>query len=145
MSHEIEIRRIDSEADLALAMQIRDRVFVEEQGIPMELEHDEYDAESIHVLACRDDVAVATARLTLMPRGEAVLARVAVLPEHRAGGIGGLVVKKMEELARAAGVRRLTLHPHHYLERFYADLGYARFGGTQQVGPHRLMEMEKTF
>lgn len=145
MNEAIVVKEVTTEAELQAAFCIRDRVFVEEQGIPYELEHDEHDATSKHVLGTCDDVPMATARLTIMSEGEAVLARVAVLPEYRKSGVGRLLVRKLEQLGASAKVSRITLHPHHYLERFYSELGYNRFGGEETVGPHRLIEMEKYF
>ena len=46
-------------------------------------------------------------------------------------------------LGAEAKVSRIILHPHHYLERFYGELGYSRFGGEEIAGPHRLIKMEK--
>lgn len=143
MSDDITVKQIESPADLAIARTIRDQVFIDEQGIPAELEHDELDAESLHVLAYRGPTAVATARLTLNTDKEAVLARVAVLPECRGAGLGQVVVRKIEELGAAAGVRSISLHPHHYLERFYSELGYHTVSGAMQVGEHRLIKMAK--
>jgi len=145
MNEAIVVKEVTTHAELQAALDIRDRVFVEEQGIPYELEHDEHDATSKHVLAVCGDVPVATARLTIMSDGEAVLARVAVLPEYRKSGVGRLLVRRLEEIGAGAKVKRITLHPHHYLERFYTELGYSRFGGEETVGPHRLIEMEKYF
>jgi len=145
MNETIVVKEVTTQAELQAALDIRDRVFVEEQGIPYELEHDEHDATSKHLLAVCGDVPVATARLTIMSDGEAVLARVAVLPEYRKSGVGRLLVRRLEEIGAGAKVKRITLHPHHYLERFYAELGYSRFGGEETVGPHRLIEMEKYF
>ena len=142
-SEEITVKQIAGPEELALARAIRDRIFIDEQGIPAELEHDAMDPESLHVLAYQGDTAVATARLTLQADGEGVLARVAVLPECRGAGLGQVVVKKIEELGIAAGIRRITLHPHHYLERFYSDLGYHTVSGAMQVGEHRLIKMAK--
>ncbi len=145
MTDEIVIEQIRTADDFGAAFRIRDKVFVEEQGIPFELEHDEHDAHSIHVLARSGRTPVATARLTTGHDGDAVMARVAVLAEYRKSGIGRLLVKKLEELGIAAGVRRISLHPHHYLERFYADLGYRKIGGTHEVSGHTLITMEKHF
>ena len=145
MSDDITVKEITTKAELQAAFDIRDHVFVEEQGIPYELEHDEHDSSSKHVLARCGDVPIATARLTIMEDGEAVLARVAVLPDYRKSGVGRLLIAKLEELGARERVKRITLHPHHYLERFYAELGYSRFGGEETVGPHRLIEMEKRF
>jgi predicted GNAT family N-acyltransferase len=143
VSEAIVVKEATTEAELQAAFDIRDKVFVQEQGIPYDVEHDEHDAGSRHVLANCGDSPIATARLTIMNDGEAVLARVAVLPEYRKSGVGRLLVRKLEELGAGAKVKRITLHPHYYLERFYAELGYSRFGGEETAGPHRLIEMEK--
>ena len=145
MHDDIELRRVATAEDLRSAQAIRRSVFVEEQRIPEELEYDGADEASIHVIAIRHGAAVATARLT--PAGEpgaGVMARVAVVPACRGSGLGRRVVQALEQHGAAAGITRIELHPHHYLEAFYADLGYATVpGGEHQVGDHRLITMAK--
>ncbi|MGK0244471.1 MAG: putative GNAT family N-acyltransferase, partial [Pseudomonadota bacterium] len=64
---------------------IRYKVFVEEQGVPVELEWDEMDASSWHALAFTDDgTPVATGRL--LPDGH--IGRMAVLETARGTGVG---------------------------------------------------------
>ena len=92
-SDEITVKQIESADELAVARAIRDQIFINEQGIPAELEHDALDPESLHVLAYQGDAAVATARLTLNADGEGVLARVAMLPECRGAGLARIVHK----------------------------------------------------
>lgn len=145
MHDTVVLKEVTSPTQLRAAFAIRYAVFVSEQGIPNDIERDNQDAASRHLLAVCADVPIATARLTVMNDGEAVLARVAVLPPHRKVGVGRLLVKKAEVFALEANVRRITLHPHDYLERFYEELGYNRFGDQSTVGPHRLIEMEKCF
>ncbi len=145
MNDAVVLKEVTVPTDLQAAFGIRYAVFVDEQGIPNDIERDDQDDASTHVLAVCGDVPIATARLTIMNDGEAVLARVAVLLPHRKVGVGRLLVEKAEALALEADVKRITLHPHDYLERFYKELGYNRFGDESTVGPHRLIEMEKYF
>lgn len=138
------LKQITSAAELAAAQAIRRQVFVEEQGIPAELEYDGADPNAIHVLAFQEDRAIATGRLLLEQDGVGILGRIAVVAHARGQGIGGQVVRQLEQCAVAAGVQRLMLHPHSYLEKFYTDLGYHTVaGGESTVGSHRLLLMEK--
>lgn len=140
----IEIKQVTTSAELALAQQIRRQVFVEEQGIPAELEYDAADGAATHVLVYRAHVPVATGRLLSDLDGVGVLGRIAVLVGERGQGIGEGVVCELERCAVTAGLRRLILHPHHYLEPFYTRLGYQTIpGGESTVGEHRLILMEK--
>ena len=68
----------------AHASPIRFAVFVEEQGVPREIELDEHDALSVHVVAFEDQAPVATGRL--LPDGH--IGRMAVLKDWRGRGIG---------------------------------------------------------
>ncbi|MCC7411412.1 MAG: GNAT family N-acetyltransferase [Gammaproteobacteria bacterium] len=137
------IRETAGAAELAQARALRRRVFVDEQGIPAELDDDGHDDGSIHVLAWLDGAVIGTARLTPHADGSAHLSRVAVLPAHRGGGLGARLVRALEALGRRARVRSIYLFPHHYLEGFYAGLGYHVTAGGEVVGGHRLIRMEK--
>ena len=44
-------------------MLVRTAVFIEEQGVPAEIERDAHDADSIHALGLLDGQPVATGRL----------------------------------------------------------------------------------
>ena len=116
-----------------------------EQETPNDIERDKHDAASKHLLALRGDTPIATARLTVLQNKHAVLSRVAVLLQERQRDVGQLLVKKIEQLGAHADVKRITLQPHHYLEQFYCNLEYSRFGDDIMVGPHRLIEMHKQF
>ncbi len=134
----------DSEALIAGALDIRRRVFVEEQGIPAELDDDGEDTGAIHVVALDGEQPVATARLSPQAEpGFAVLARVAVLPPWRSRGLGQALVRELERLGAAAGIREIELHPHEYLEGFYSALGYHTVSGGMVVGEHRLIVMRR--
>jgi len=143
LSSGITILEVNTEAQMSAVLAIREQVFVHEQGIPVELEHDDQDACSRHLIALDGDAPVATARLTIEPDRSAVLARVAVLPAYRGRGLGVLLVRRLEAIAGACGVASIILHPHARLETFYANLGYLRIEGTQEVGGNPLIRMRK--
>ena len=138
------IKQVTTADELALAQQIRRQVFVEEQGIPAELEYDVADGTATHVLVYKAHAPIATGRLLCEQDGLGILGRIAVLLDERGQGIGEQVVRKLEQCALTAGLRRLILHPHHYLESFYTRLGYQTVPGDDStVGAPRLILMEK--
>lgn len=144
MDTRLKVRRTRSAEEIAMALEIRRRVFVEEQGIPADLDEDGLDGRAIHVLAWLEGVAIATGRLVVEGCNAGAVARIAVVPARRGNGIGRAVLLKLEELAYQAGLSRLELHPHTYLEKFYSDLGYSRVPGGTTVGPYDLLTMVKS-
>jgi predicted GNAT family N-acyltransferase len=84
--------------ELDVALEIRRVVFVDEQGVPAELEADGKDDGAEHFLARRGERAVATARARRTDRGWKI-ERVAVLGGQRGLGIGMALVRRILELA----------------------------------------------
>jgi predicted GNAT family N-acyltransferase len=121
---EIEIRPAMTERDVAGALNLRRLVFVVEQGVPAELEHDEADAAAIHVVAVQDGTVVATGRLLLAQPGSARIGRMAVASHLRRRGLGSRVLDCLEQQARLQGSHELLLHAQTPVRDFYAGLGY---------------------
>jgi predicted GNAT family N-acyltransferase len=114
------LRIVDWPAAQALAMPVRTAVFVAEQGVPWELEHDEFDAVSRHALAwCGGDV-VGTGRL--LPDGH--VGRMAVLAGHRGRGIGSAILRALLTEAHALGMHRIELHAQLAAVDFYRRHGF---------------------
>ncbi len=140
----VHIKVVKSLEDQALARAIRHQIFVNEQGIPADIEEDGLNESAIHVLLSVKDKAIGTARMCLTDNNEGEIARVAIITEFRGRGYAGLLLEELELLAARKKLKRVFLHPHHYLERFYADRGYELVGGeTTSAGEHRLITMEK--
>lgn len=135
---EIAIRVVDGDEDMALARGVRHEVFVVEQNVPEELEYDEYDATSLHLLAVdADGAALGTARLisgaealgkTGGIEGRVLLGRLAVVKAARGTGLGVRLVRAVEELGRSHGAREVELHAQVQALGFYERLGYAAEG-----------------
>ena len=110
-----------------LAMQVRMRVFVKEQGVPVALECDPFDAISQHVLAVdRNGKAIGTGRL--LPDGH--VGRMAVLPEWRSKGVGTALLETLIEAAEDNGVQKLALNAQLGAVAFYARFGFAPVGSV---------------
>lgn len=135
--------RAQTEKEYADAIRIQLAVFSEEQGIPREtcLARNE---DAHHVLAMQDDTAIATARLLELDDAVGEIARVAVIRQYRGAGLGHRLVQELESVAQELDLGRLVLHPHHYLESFYAGHGYRRTDhAVELVGGHQLITMSK--
>lgn len=117
---------------------VRQAVFVIEQNIPAELEWDEHDAASLHVLAVAGDgTPIACGRL--LPDGH--IGRMAVLSGWRGQGVGAAVLSMLIEMARDRGDAMVRLHAQTHAVPFYARFGFAPEGDEYlEAGiPHRTM------
>lgn len=114
--------------DLATCHALRRVVFIEEQGVPEELEVDGRDGEALHLLARRDGRAVGCARLLVV--GDTVkVGRVCVLAEERGQGVGVALIKAAVEAARSVkGAVRVKLGSQAHAIGFYEKLGFVAEG-----------------
>lgn len=103
---------------------IRRAVFVAEQGIPEALEWDGADPGAVHVLALAKREPVGTGRLLATGK----IGRLAVLPSARGRGAGGLMLRRLVELARARGLGGVYLHAQVEALGFYAAHGFVADG-----------------
>ena len=114
---------------------LRTRVFVEEQGVPVELELDDRDATAVHALA-RDDAGrvVGTGRLLLDAAGpgRAIVGRMAVDAGARGRGHGAAVLAVLERAAADRGQAEVELHAQVTARGFYDRAGYAVVGEEYQ-------------
>jgi len=120
------------------ARRVRDAVFVEEQKVPRDIEWDEHDLESRHVIAHDSDGgAIGTGRL--LPDGH--IGRMAVLADWRGKGIGRALLERLLEEARLQGHTRLALHAQTQASGFYRRFGFVEEGPEfMEAGiPHRTM------
>jgi len=111
---------------LPLARQVRESVFIAEQGVPRELEWDEWDEPSEHaVVFDADGSPVGTARL--LPNG--AIGRMAVLKERRGQGVGRKLLEALLQRARRRKMARVTLHAQTHAAGFYRRFGFSERGG----------------
>ena len=126
------------ELDRQRIMQVRNTVFVEEQGVPEELEQDEKDPLCLHALLLVGDVPTATGRL----EDDGHIGRIAVLKTYRGQGAGSRILDFLEKKALDKGLRRVYLGAQLQAIPFYEKQGYLCYGGQfMDAGiPHRNMQ-----
>ena len=120
---------------------IRQKVFIQEQEVPEDMELDEHDPSAKHALAYQDDLCVGTGRLVRLDSHYAQIGRMAVLSAFRNQGIGKAILSCLIALAKAEGVSILMLHSQVSAIPFYAKLGFIAEGPIyDEAGiPHRNM------
>lgn len=134
----ISIRVLDWAEAEPKAMPLRLQVFVVEQGVPVELERDEFDAVSKHALAeTAAGEALATGRL--LPDGH--IGRMAVAASWRGRGLGGAVLEALVAEAAARGMDHALLNAQTHALDFYRRHGFVEEGKEfMEAGiPHRTM------
>jgi len=132
---------IEKSSDLDACLEVRFKVFVEEQNVPVGLERDEYDQSAIHLLATDQGKPVGTARIVL--KGDTgKIGRVAVLAEKRGTGLGRELIKAcLTELEKLPEVHVAALGSQTHALGFYEKLGFVAEGPEfDDAGiPHRMM------
>ena len=136
----LRIELLDWERARGQAAPIRFAVFVEEQGVPFEIELDEYDPVSVHAVAFEGDQAVGTGRL--LPDGH--IGRMAVLAASRGKGIGGALLAALVRAAKARGDRQVVLSAQVGALQFYRAHGFQPEGDEYMEAGIRHQAMRKT-
>ncbi|MFC7098827.1 GNAT family N-acetyltransferase [Halobaculum marinum] len=130
---------VDTASDWDAVVDLRMRVFVDEQGVPEELELDDHDDDPLdsavdHLLVRdADGRAVAVARLRAVDGAAygasadrvAKVERVVVARDRRGEGWGARVMRAVEARARERNLSEAVLHAQTQAAGFYERLGYA--------------------
>lgn len=133
---------LDGGENLTEAFAVRIEVFCDEQGYSQEMELDEQDKASRHLLLWDGETAIATGRIYWKNQETIGLGRIAVRKPWRGKGVGALAVAAMTAEARAMGARRAELDAQCRAIGFYEKAGFSVCGGEHMDGhvPHKLMQ-----
>src|SRR5688500_7053778 len=139
----IEVGPAVTPDDRLAALEIRRRVFAEEQGVADLRVADSDDARSLIALATfpppttgngrRRPVSTGRLTLPLTRGGQALVAWVATIPEARGQGAGGRVMDYLLTAADNAGAREVALAAQIPAEAFYRRLGFSPVGPIYDV------------
>lgn len=112
---------VDFHAALGELRAVRDEVFVGEQGVPVELEHDALDPLCTHAIArLLDGTPVGTARLT----PDRHIGRMAVRAPWRGRGVGDALLLSLVDAARKRGWPEVRLNSQVSAIGFYDRHGF---------------------
>lgn len=140
----LHVKLAQTEQEKELAFDIRKKVFVEEQGIPLHLEIDEFDQSATHFIVLEVDEPIAAARIRETESNVGKVERVCVLPGHRRKHLGVLLMNALEQHAKQNGWEKLKLNAQTSAIPFYEKLAYQVTSPEfDDAGiPHRAMEKE---
>lgn len=142
----MESKRINVDNELKEAFRIRREVFVNEQGVPLSDEFDEFDTLNgfcDHILVYFHGQAVGTGRIRVV-NGFGKLERICILQPYRKYGLGKIIIEALEEIAAEKGLSQVKLHGQTQAEAFYKKLGYQTSSDVfmEDGIPHVLMVKE---
>lgn len=112
--------------DISEALYIRKKVFVDEMGMPEELDNDENDEYALHVIVYEEGinrVPVATGRLLLCNKS-CYIDKIAVLKEYRGKHYGDFSVRMLIYKAFEKGFTEINLICNNYNEKFFEKIGF---------------------
>jgi predicted GNAT family N-acyltransferase len=139
------VKVINPGEDYSETMKVRYPVFVEEQGVPLENEADEYDKSAYHIVFSDllNGVPVACGRIYFLGNS-AKLGRVAVLKEYRRKGLATEICSKLIALAVSHKAENVIIHAQTYIAGLYEKIGFIREGGefSEENIPHVKMTLK---
>lgn len=116
-----QVEQTSWDRDKKNLIDVRTRVFINEQLVPPDLEWDGYDSDCWHVIARTEDgTCIGTARMLY----DGHIGRMAVLAEYRKQGVGSQLLETLHQIARMQGIDHVFLHAQTSAVDFYRKHGY---------------------
>tara|TARA_B000000460_G_C21350404_1_gene320957 strand:+ start:231 stop:656 length:426 start_codon:yes stop_codon:yes gene_type:complete len=122
---EIKVHLATTQQELEHVREIREKVFIMEQNVPEDVEIDQYEDSSNHIVALLDEEFIGTARWRKTQDG-IKLERFAVLKEKRGLGIGKKLVEFI--LEKIKNEPFVYLHAQDHVISFYKKFGFNPVG-----------------
>lgn len=117
------IKNAITEEEINQAYHIRTIVFVNEQGVSMDEEIDEFDQDAIHFVGYSKDKPIAASRLRYL-KNYGKLERICIIQEERGKSYGTQMIKKMEDTVLKEGYSQTILNAQTLAVPFYEQQGY---------------------
>ncbi len=124
----LNFKLVASDKELQDAFEVRRQVFVEEQGIPEDLEYDDDDHKAMHIVVKDGERVIGTARVQFLATSQAKIERMAVLKPFRCRGIGKRIISFLNEELRNRQVKQVVLHAQYAVVAFYESCGFKESG-----------------
>lgn len=129
-----------SQEDIEKCYEIRQTVFVQEQGYATELDVDQFDKQATQYLVELDGQRVATARV-FQHNGEFSIGRICILKEYRKLGLGRVIMSFGEQIIKKQGGKKIEISAQIHAIPFYEKCGYTAYGEItfEEEKPHKSM------
>jgi len=119
---------VASDRELKEAIEVRKKVFVEEQGVPEDMELDGLDSQALHMVVKDGEGVIGTARVMFLPDRQAKIERMAILKPVRRRGIGRGIISFLNEELKNKQVKQVILHSQYSAVGFYKSCGFEESG-----------------
>lgn len=126
--------------DLGKVREVREKVFIEEQGWPREVEMDEFDKQGWHALVVDEEKPVATGRVYIED-GKYKIGRVCVDKEYRGRGLGDIIIRSLIGRALDAGAPGVHVSAQEYVKEMYEKYGFTTQGDAYDHGGRMHVDM----
>jgi predicted GNAT family N-acyltransferase len=123
----LEIKKTMDEQKLEQVLNIRKKVFIKEQKVPVDIEIDGLDDESEHFIAKLNGKTIGCARVRTF-NNYVKLERIAVLKEHRGKGYGKQITNFLIDYYKKKDTDEIRLHSQISVADFYKKLGFKKRG-----------------
>ena len=124
----LSYKLVASDRDLKEALEVRKKVFTEEQGVPEDLEFDNHDREALHMVVKDGERVIGTARVLFLTTNQAKIERMAILKPFRHRGIGRRIISFLNEELKNRHVEEVVLHAQYSIVAFYKSCGFEELG-----------------
>ncbi|RRG18774.1 GNAT family N-acetyltransferase [Weissella viridescens] len=142
--NELEIKRQNGLGKIAEdALKIRDAVFIGEQGVSVQREHDGADQQRMHYVGYLDGKPATTARV-LINGANWHIERVATLKTARGSGHAQRLMRQIMDDASQSGIYTIDLNAQMTAMPFYEKLGFVRQGEVFVDAGMDHVEMQRT-
>ena len=120
----IEILQPKNQIDIDRYYDLRWRILRKPWNQPRGSEKDLLEDESIHLMACMNKKIVAVGRLHFNSDIEAQIRYMAVELNFQKKGIGTLLLRELEKIAKSMGAHHIILNGRDVALQFYQKNGY---------------------
>jgi len=139
----------NQDGDKSICLEVRKKVFVDEQKFNLDLELDEDDSlenlKTINFLLYYEEVPVGTARLCYRNQEKWYLTRFCVLKEYRGKKLGDTMLEICFEKCKEMEIEILYLSAQVYIMNFYKKHGFEEFGEIYYDEHVQHINMSKKF
>ncbi|MDE7445197.1 MAG: GNAT family N-acetyltransferase [Lachnospiraceae bacterium] len=125
----IEIYKVVDTDALEQCLEIRNRVFTLEKGVPPNIEVDQYDClnkSCTHFLVKYSKNDIGTVRCLYTATGNIQIQRFCFLKEYRGLGLGKIVIKYIEDYYKTQGAQIIEMDAKYEVFGFYEKCGYKK-------------------
>ena len=136
--NKLEIKTVETKQEYKHVLDIRKKVFIEEQKVPYKIEIDEHESESTHFIAYLNKKPVGCARIRY--NNYAKLERIAITKECRGKGFGTKLTEYLIDYCHEKNIFDIRLNSQLYVADFYEKIGFKKVGelffeaGIKHVG-----------